>query len=443
MTFSELPGPSGLPVIGQARQMSADILGFHERLQADYGDVVHYHVMGTDFCSVTDPVAIRRILIGDSDDYEKGKLARKQIGGFLGEGIFFAEGEQWRRQRKHIQPVFFRERLDTYVPTIWNEAEQLTDRLRDGEVVNLEAAMLATTLRILGRTLFGISVEDEPVLREVTPAVLDRFDTTKAHTYLPDSAPIPAIRRYRRATERLHEFIEGLMKTQRDIPPGEHGDDLLSILVGLVEADVLSETEARDNLVTFLFAGHETSAHGLTFTLCELARNPDKQDAIHEELASVLTGETPTATDLGKLERVERAIEEGLRLYPPAYLTFREPIRDVELGGYSVPAGTTLSIPQWVVHRDSRWWDDSETYRPERFTDTQSDRPEYAYFPFGGGPRHCITIRFALMEMKIVIAMLLSRYELAFAGQPEFTVEAASNLRLKAPLHVAVQERPT
>lgn len=442
MVFSELPGPSGLPVIGQARQMRADILGFHERLQADYGDVVHYHVMGTDFCSVTDPVAIRQILIGESDDYEKGKLARKQIGGFLGEGIFFAEGEQWRRQRKHIQPVFFRERLDTYVPTIWNEAEQLTNRWRDREAVNLEVAILETTLRILGRTLFGISVEDEPILREVTPAVLERFDTTKAHAYLPDSAPIPTIRRYRRGIDRLHEFIEELMATQRDISSGERGHDLLSILVGLVEADVLSETEARDNLVTFLFAGHETSAHGLTFTLCELANNQDEQDAIHEEVVSVLDGDAPTALELGKLERLERAIDEGLRLYPPAYLTFREPIRDVELGGYTVPAGTTLSIPQWVVHRDSRWWDDPETYRPERFTDPQFDRPEYAYFPFGGGPRHCIAMRFALMEMKIIIATLLSRYELAFTGSPGFTVEAASNLRLKEPVHHTVRERP-
>ena len=443
MTFSEIPGPNGLPVIGQARPMRADILGFHERLQEDYGDVAHYHVMGTDFCSVTDPVTIRRILIGESDDYEKGELARKQIGGFLGEGIFFAEGDQWRRQRKHIQPVFFRERLDTYVPTIWNEAEQLTDRWRDSETVNLEVAMVETTLRILGRTLFGISVEDEPVLREVTPAILARFDTTKAHAFLPDSAPIPTIRRYRRGIDRLHEFIEDLMTTQRDIPPGERGHDLLSILVGLVEAGVLSEIEARDNLVTFLFAGHETSAHGLTFTLCELARNREAQDAIHEELASVLTGHVPTARELGKLERVERAIDEGLRLYPPAYLTFREPIRDVELGEYTIPAGTTLSIPQWVVHRDSRWWDDPETYRPERFTDTHSDRPEYAYFPFGGGPRHCIAMRFALMEMKIVIATLLSRYELAFVGQPDFSVEAASNLRLKAPAFLTARERLT
>ena len=443
MTFAELPGPSGLPVIGQARQMRADILGFHERLQADYGDVAHYHVMGTDFCSVTDPGAIRQILIGESDDYEKGTLARKQIGGFLGEGIFFAEGEQWRRQRKHIQPVFFRERLDTYVPTIWNEAELLTDRWREREAVNLEVAMVETTLRILGRTLFGISVEDEPVLREVTPAILARFDTTKAHAYVPDSAPIPAIRRYRQGIDRLHAFIKDLMATQRDISPGERGQDLLSIFVGLVEADVLSEIEARDNLVTFLFAGHETSAHGLTFTLCELARNQEEQDAIHEELATVLTGEAPTAVELGKLERVERAIDEGLRLYPPAYLTFREPIRDVELGGYTIPAGTTLSIPQWVVHRDSRWWDNPETYRPARFTETLSDRPEYAYFPFGGGPRHCIAMRFALMEMKIVIATILSRYELAFVGRSDFSVEAASNLRLKAPAFLTARERGT
>ena len=442
MALSDLPGPSGIPVIGQARRMMTDILGFHERLQADYGDFVRFHVMGTDFCAVTDPEAIRRILIGESDDYEKGELARKQIGGFLGEGIFFAEGDRWRRQRKHIQPVFFRERLDAYVPTIRDEAERLANRWHVETVVDLEASMLETTLRILGRTLFGVSVEDEPVLQEVTPAILARFDTTSVHAYLPDSAPIPAIRRYRRGTDRLHEFIEELMVKTRERPPEARGDDLLSILVGLVEADVLSETEARDNLVTFLFAGHETSAHGLTFTLCELARNRDKQEAIHEEVASVLDGTSPSASELSALERTERAIDEGLRLYPPAYLTFREPIRDVELGGYTIPAGTTLSIPQWVVHRDARWWEDPETFRPDRFATEHSDRPEYAYFPFGGGPRHCIAMRFALVEMKIVVATLLSRFDVSFAGLSAFDVVAASNLRLGEPVHLEVRDRP-
>lgn len=198
MTLSDLPGPGGLPFVGQARPMMTDVLGFHERLQREYGDLAHYHVMGTDFCSVTDPGAIRRVFIGESDDYEKGELPRKQLGGVLGEGIFLSEGERWRRQRKHIQPAFFRERLDTYVPTIREQSERLADVWSDGGPVSLEASMMETTLRILGRTLFGVTVEENDIVREVTPAILNRFDTTRVHAYLPDSAPIPAIRRYRR-----------------------------------------------------------------------------------------------------------------------------------------------------------------------------------------------------------------------------------------------------
>lgn len=441
MSLSDVPGPDGLPVIGQARQMMNDILGLHERLQEEYGDIVHFRAMGSEFCSVTDPAVIRQILIGDSDAYVKGDLPRKQLGGVLGDGIFLAEGEQWRRQRKHVQPVFFRERLDTYAPAIREQSERLSDRLDDSEYIDVEASMMETTLRILGQTLFGTQIEEAAVVHEVTPAILNRFDTTRVHAYLPDSAPVPAIRRYRRGLDRVHAFLDDLMRRRRTLPPDERGDDLLSILTGLVDAGVLSETEARDNLVTFLFAGHETSAHGLTFALCELAANPEIQTAVAEEIAAEVSGESPSAAELRYLDSLERVIDEALRLYPPAYLTFRQPTRDVELSGYTIPAGTTLSLPQWVVHRDSRWWDDPESYRPERFADGDPDRPEYAYFPFGGGPRHCIAMRFARMEMKSVVATLLSGFELEFAGSPEFDVEAASNLRLAEPVHLGVRDR--
>ena len=441
MTLQNVPGPGGFPFIGQTRQMMTDILGFHDRLRSEYGDIAHYHVMGTDFCSVTMPESIRRILIDESVDYEKGDLPRKQLGGLLGEGIFLAEGKQWRRQRTHLQPAFYRERLDSYVPVMSEQAEYLAETWRGRESVDIEASMLETTLSILGRTLFGVDVKDNPILGEVTPDILARFDTTKTHAYLPDTVPIPAIRRYRQGLDRLYTFIDDLLSNRLAVSPNERGNDLLSILVGLMETDVLSETEARDNLVTFLFAGHETSAHGLTFTLCELAANPDEQAAIREEIRSVLNGDSPSASELPALDRVERAIDEALRLYPPSYLTFRQPLRDVEIGEYTIPSGTMLSIPQWVTHRDPRWWDEPETYKPQRFAEQNPDRPEYAYFPFGGGPRHCIAMRFARMEMKVVVATIVAQYDLELVGTNGFEVEAASNLRLATPVHLRIHER--
>ena len=160
-----------------------------------------------------------------------------------------------------------------------------------------------------------------------------------------------------------------------------------------------------------------------------------------DEVDTVVAGRSPSAAELQELAHLERAIDEALRLYPPAYLMFRQPTDDVELGGYTVPAGTTLSLPPWVVHRDERWWEAPDTYRPDRFNDEDSDRPEYAYFPFGGGPRHCIAMRFARMEMKSVVATLLTQFEFDVAESSEFAVEAASNLRLAHPVKLRLRNR--
>jgi len=173
--------------------------------------------------------------------------------------------------------------------------------------------------------------------------------------------------------------------------------------------------------MTFLFAGHETTALTLTYAIFLLATNPEKQARVHEEL-DALGGGPPTAADLSDLPYLERVIQEALRLYPPAFVVFREPTTDVELGGYTIPAGSTLSLPQWNVHRDSRWYDDPEQFRPERWTEAMEEElPEYAYFPFGGGPRHCIGMRFATMEARLILATLCQRFAFEPVTEPRWT----------------------
>ena len=421
------PGPRGLPVIGNTIDLSQDIFAFFEELRDEYGRVASYEVFGTDACMVAHPNSIQRILLDEHEAFEKGEVLTRNLADAMGEGLFVTGGDQWQNQRTQVQPAFYRERLNTYVPEMRSTAEETVEQWRDGMVVDVNDTMTATTLDVLGRTLFGVDVTENPVVSEASDAILARFDTSRFWSFLPDRLPTPTNRRYRRKLGELQQFVDDLAQQRRQQQPENRGDDLLSILVGFVEASDLTVEEFRDNMVTFLFAGHETTALGLTYTLLCLAQHPDRQADLRAEVDAVCDG-TVRAEDLPKLTQMEHVIDEALRLYPPVYMFFREAKRDVTLQGYDIPAGTTLVLPQWAVHRDPEWWDDPETFRPERFGD-DAEHPEYAYFPFGGGPRHCIGMRFARMEMKTVLATVLDEYSFELVSDPDPDLIASTNLK--------------
>ncbi len=433
------PGPDGLPVVGDTLDLSRDALGFYEHLRDEYGRIASYRVFGTETCMVADPEAVRSVLLADHDAYTKGEVITRSLSDAMAEGLFVTDGERWERQRTGVQPAFYRERLATYLPAMCETAAATVDGWSDGDTVAVDEAMTDTTAAVLGRTLFGVDVADEPVVASASEALLDRFDTSRVSSFLPPWIPTRTNRRYRRELDRLRGFVDDLVERRRARPPAERDDDLLSILVTLAEAGDLETAELRDNAITFLFAGHGTTALGLTYTLLCLAREPDEQARVREEVDRVLDG-PPTAEDLPELARTGRAIDEALRLYPPVYMFFREPTRDVELGGYEIPEGTTLVLPQWAVHRDPEIWDAPGEFRPDRFAG-DPDRPEYAHFPFGGGPRACIGMRFALMEAKVVLATVLREFELELVSDPEPELIASSNLQPAEPVEVRVRRR--
>ncbi|MFD1600357.1 cytochrome P450 [Halobellus rarus] len=431
------PGPRGLPVIGNTIDLSRDIFAFFEELRDEYGRVASYEVFGTDACMIAHPEAIQRILLDDHEAFEKGEVLTRNLADAMGEGLFVTGGDQWQNQRTQVQPAFYRERLNTYVPEMRSTAEETVEQWRDGMVVDVNDTMTATTMDVLGRTLFGVDVTENPVVSEASDAILAKFDTNRFWSFLPGRLPTPTNRRYRRKLDELQQFVDELAQQRRKREYDNRGDDLLSILVGFVESSDLTREEFRDNIITFLFAGHETTALGLTYTLLCLAQHPDEQAALREEVNTVCDGDL-TAEDLPKLEQTENAISEAMRLYPPVYMFFRETARDVELQGYTIPEGTTLVLPQWTVHRDPALWDDPETFRPERFA--AENRQEYAYFPFGGGPRHCIGMRFARMEMKTILAAILSEYSFELVSDPNPKLITSTNLRPAEPIEIELHE---
>ena len=380
------------------------------------------------------PDAIQQVLLDNHEAVEKGEVLTRNLADAMGEGLFVTGGDQWRNQRTRVQPAFYRERLNTYVPEMRSTAEETVESWRDGMVVDVNDTMTATTMDVLGRTLFGVDVTENPVVSEASDAILARFDTSRFWSFLPDRLPTPTNRRYRQKLDELQQFVGDLAHQRRQQQPETRGDDLLSILVGFVDASDLTVEEFRDNMVTFLFAGHETTALGLTYTLLCLAQHPDRQDDLRAEVDAVRDG-TVRAEDLPKLTQMEHVIDEALRLYPPVYMFFREAKRDMTLQGYDILAGTTLVLPQWAVHRDPEWWDDPETFRPERFGN-DAEHPEYAYFPFGGGPRHCIGMQFARMEMKTVLATVLDEYSFELVSDPDPDLIASANLKPGDPIEI-------
>jgi len=438
-TRSRPPGPDGLPLLGNTLSLSRDVLGFYERLHRNYGDIVRFEVAGEEAYLLTHPEYVEQVLVAEDATFVKGDVVNRSLGSPLGEGMLLAEGAEWRAQRTLAQPAFYRERVATYgEATVADAAE--TGENWDGEVIDAHDAMTELTLRILARTLFDVDVRGRgSVVREMAEATRARTDTASLVGFLPDWVPHPTIRAYNRALDDIRAFVEDHIAERKRKPTAERGEDLLSLLVTAAETGEMSKETLRDNMITFLFAGHETTALALTYTWFLLGHHPEVQARLHDELDAVLDGSAPTVADLPDLDYTERVVDEAMRRYPPVYTFFREPIADVEIGGYTVPKEATLSLPQWIVHHDERWYDSPLEFRPERWEGWEG--PEYAYYPFGGGPRHCIGMRFARMEAQLIVATLAREFAVESLTDAPLDITASTNAVPADPVAVRFERR--
>ncbi|WP_227134702.1 cytochrome P450 [Halorubellus salinus] len=406
------PERRGLPVLGSAVAFAREPYAFYDDV-AGHGDVVRFSLGPIDMVGVLHPDVIESVLVEQFDRFRKPD----QNGGVdvLSEGLLLSDGEQWQRQRERLQPMFYRERIETYAETMGEYAAATADEwVAEPGSVDLLEATSTYTLRVLGKTLFGIDTDEHRrAVRAAAEAIRERSSENPVVVSVPDWLPTPKNRRYRRGIERLEGVVDDVLA---DRSADADGDDLLSLLLnaggGDAEGAGPTEREVRSQLVTFLFAGHETSASALTWALYELGRKPEVRARLVAEVDAVVDGPYATLADLPALEYTRQILRETLRRYPPAAAIFRETDEQVELGGYRVPADTFVVLPQFHVHTDDRWWDAPLEFDPSRWDDVADppgDRPEYAYFPFGGGPRHCIGMRFARMELQLALATIARR----------------------------------
>jgi cytochrome P450 len=415
-----------------------DPLGFVERAKRDYGDVVLLRLGNLRTYLVSHPEHIESILRGHADNLHKDRMTRWLIP-LLGEGLLTSEDAHWRRQRKLAQPSFQHQQIERYGAVMVEYTERMLQTWRDGEVRDPHEDLMRLTLGIVARTLFDAELSgDAEAVGESLAVVMNHFMSPMRWFPLVDYLPLPSSRRYWRSIRRIDEIIYRIIRIRRE--SGQDTGDLVSRLLAARddEGKGMTDRQLRDEVVTLVLAGHETTALALFYTFYLLDRHAEVQDRLAAELDTVLGGRPPTTADVPRLKYTEWVVREAMRLFPPAWGIAREALADCEIGGYDVPTGTQLFLTQWLVHRDGRWFDGPEAFRPERWDNDLIKRlPRCAYFPFGDGPRICIGNHFAMMEAILVLATIAGRFRLSVEpGQmlrllPSITLRPRHGLRMR------------
>lgn len=437
------PGPSRLAAVPEGVRFVRDPFASLSRQRQTYGRIVYIPYPTQPVCLLFAPDYIEQVLRTDANQYVKGAFTRRVFGAVEPESVSIVDGQKWRRQRDRLQPGFYPDRIEGYAGIMQDRTETVVTQWEDGSCIDLLSEMKRITLPVLTRSLLGINVSDEySVIHETAELLFEKSDLSGYNGYLPDWVPTPTHLRFRRSVDRLHTFVEALIEERRTDKPA--GDDLLSRLVRTESAEgpSLSETELRDSLISLLLAGHVSSAVTLTYAWYLLSSHPDDHQALVAEVDSALDGSAPGMGQLETLTYTLDVLKETMRLYPPIPSLVREPTTDVTIDGYDIPEGTVIGLPQWVVHRDPEWWEAPERFRPERWEKRdESDRHDFAYFPFGGGPRVCIGRRFALTEMQIVLAMMAQSVSLERISDESLDLALSISTHPKRPVRMTVRHR--
>jgi len=384
---------------------------------------------------VNSPEFVQEILVHRERHFRKGRssgVLRRTVG----DGLLTSEREAHREQKKYMMPVFYKERIQAYAEIVREETERLADKLVDDKPVRMHEAMMELTLGIIARSLFKTELEEDKseLAAAVDVTIRRSAGTIFSPVILPFSWPTPGNVGHKRAIRTLEEMIyDAIARARRE--PEEYADCMLGLLLDMrtEDGEPLPEREIRDQMMTMLLAGHETTANALVWAWYALERSPEAKARLREE-----QGRLRSAEGLGAYERfrempyAKQVIQETLRLYPPAWAILRESEGEVELLGERFPKKSSFLISPYAIHRNDAVFGDASAFRPERFDDGPSQWPRFAYFPFGGGARGCIGSQFAMLEAVLILGTLAERFEfVSVPGQEEAIPEPLVSLRIR------------
>ena len=446
-TLRKVPGPAGRGAARELAGLIRDPLATYLRLTGRYGEAIRMPLApGHAFYLLNRPEHAEHVLASGQDGYVKA-FTYRPLRALIGNGLLTSEGEVWRRHRRLIQPVFSRRDVLGFGPHMTVAARRLVqrwDQMPDGATVDVAQEMSALSLEIAGRALFGADLtgDAEEIRREMTTGQRAAIAATLLPIrWGPRSTRMlaTAIQRMARAPEGVDGITRRLIAARRaagEAAPAATGAngadgqrpslDLLGILLAARDEDgvPLTDTEIRDQLATFLLAGHETSANTLGWALALLSAYPAARCRLAGELDAVLGDRDPEADDAARLPWTRAVVAEALRLYPPAWTIERDAVRGNDAAGIPIPAGSTVAISPFLIQRHPEFWPNPAAFDPGRFLPGGHGDPairhRYAYVPFGGGRRACIGSAFAELEVTLVLATIMRRYqpELTASGMP-------------------------
>ncbi|MFI1282314.1 cytochrome P450 [Streptomyces sp. NPDC020858] len=445
---TEVPGLAGVPLLGSLFELKSDSLGTYLRAQQRHGDVVRITAgppgLRAELYCVFSPEGAQQVLASEAANFRKENPFYQEVRESFGNGLLTSQDEDYLRQRRLVQPLFTRRRVDGYAGAVAAETASVLaawEEAPDG-VVDVSDEMMHLALRAVARILFGTDVETTAdVVARCFPVITDyvlRRGYSPAN--IPRHWPTPGNKRAATAMDELYGVCDKIIAERRGAGADTPGEDLLTLLAAAKSSDdgEFDAGELRDQILIFLLAGHETTATSLSFALHLLARHPEQQDRAREEISRVLGDRTPEAADLDRLPYLTQVLKEAMRLYPAAPVIGRKAVAATRIGEYAIPAGADVILAPWVTHRHPEHWPDPDRFDPERFTpEAEAARPRYAWFPFGGGPRACIGQHFSMLESVIALAMILRAYEFE-AVDTEIPVGAGITLRTNGPARCRV-----
>ena len=436
------PGPSDGLKRWSLGPLNDSPLEYFSKLAREYGDVAGIRILNFKTIFINHPDTIEEALVTNARKYTKGRVLRANRHVF-GEGLLTSEGEFWLRQRRLVQPAFHRARIASYAAAMVEYTQRMLESWRDGEERDAHQEMMRLTLQIVGKTLFDADVErDAQEVGKSLELLLEIGANFRRTIFVPHWLPTPTNLRVRREVAQIEKILYRIIAERR--ASDRDAGDLLSMLLSAQDEDGsrMTDRQLRDETITLFLAGHETTASTLSWTWWLLAQNPAAEAKLHSELDAVLGGRAPALDDLPKLSYTGHVVTESLRLYPPAWGLARLAVEDHRIAGYPVTKGMGVAMAQWVVHRDPRWYDAPEEFRPERWEgDLLKRLPKFAYFPFGGGPRQCIGNAFALMEASLILATIAQKFRLRLVTDHMVQPLASITLRPRHGVRVTLDRR--
>lgn len=445
-----MPCPPAKPILGHMTDFRGDMLGFLRRLAKDYNELVHLKLAHINVCYLFEAELVREVFVRRAKEFSKADINVHIFRKVFGNGLVISTGSFHAQQRKVMQPVFHHHRIQGYAPIITDYTAELMRGWRAGQMIDFHEEMMKLTMYIVGKALFDAdmdSLEDEA--QTVAEAIASNQKWLEKEFWLgfkvPFWLPTRGNRQMRRNNVALKEVLQPIVTAHR-ANPDQH-KDLLTMLIAASEAERgeggMSDEQLMDEVINLFSAGHETTSNALTFALYLLTRNTAVLRKLQAEVEGVLAGRAPTLDDLPALMYTEMVIKEAMRIYPPVWaLQFREVRENTTLGGYQLKKGMIITAPIFGLHRNETYFPDPERFDPERFApERAAGLPRYAYLPFGAGPHVCIGAQFAMMEAKLILAMLVQCFEFELADGYVFELEPQVTMSVRHGLPVRLVGR--